>query len=266
MRGTGSRLVGVSINLRPMTWSLQCPEGHTLVLHPGTEIHVGAADDCTLRLRGNDLPERIATILRLGADVWLHVLVAEPPVVLNGRPVRALARVLPGDRLCFGTFCVNVLGDALQERAAPEPAMTFALRVRGGTGSGDLYHGPVLHLNAQGGVVSPAAGTVEVSLVDGEIHLHPGGVEIGVNGHDVTASLRILPDDQIRVGSRRFLVEAAASPATEAVTQRLPALSPDMVPISDTAESGSENGGLWWLIAIAALIAASVSALLYFHR
>lgn len=265
---TGSRTGTLSATLPPMTWSLRCPDGQLTTLPPGVDLWVGSTSECALQLRGNDVPERLARVSRANSDIWLHVLAADPPVALNGRPVRALARAVPGDRLCFGTFCVDVVGDSPHERAAPFPVEAFALRVRGGTGSGELHHGPIVHLDAQGTVVSPAAGTVELSLVDGEILLSAGGVAVHINGHGVDTCLRILPNDQIQIGPRRFIVETAASLTSETVAPCLPALSSVVLPMNETAgaENGSENGSLWWLIAIAALIAVSVAALLYFHR
>lgn len=226
---------------------------------------VGSAEDCALRLRGHGVPERLAIVSRVETDVWLRVLASDPPIALNGRPVRSLARALPGDRLCFGTFCVDLVGDGLQDRPLPFSIMAFALRVRGGIGSGELHHGPIVHLNAAGDVVSPAAGTIEVTLIDGEIHLKPGDAAVCVNGQPIRTALQVLPDDQVQVGLRRFQIEAIANAVPEAIVQRLPVQSSPAEAATEKIGTSAENGGLWSLIGIAALIAASVAALLYFH-
>lgn len=255
---------GLSATLRAMSW-LQDSEGRRLAL-PDTDLKVGTGASCALRLEGADVPPLLATLRRAWGDLWLGVHAADPPVAVNGRPVRAMARVCTGDRICFGTFCVDVLGDSPEAREDDACCAAFVLRVRGGTDSGLLQHGPLLHMDEEGRVVSAAAGRISVALVGRRLHLDPDGGVVSVNGHVLDGPVLLQDRDQIRIGTRRYLVErtpvvdvaaASGAPAAQAVQEI------EEAPV--TVERGGEGGSLWWLIGIAALIAALMAFLLYYH-
>jgi hypothetical protein len=247
-----------------MNWLLQCPEGQRLAITSGTDILVGSGDDCALRLRGPGVPARLGVLSGTQDDVWLRIDTGEPPVGVNGRPVRALARLVAGDRVCFGTFCVDLQIDpGTPVPREPVALDAFALRVRNGIGAGHLHHGPVLHLDADGEVVPATAGRIALSLKDGRIWLAPGDRSVRVNGHPAESEVELVATDQVHVGTRRYLVEAVSTYVPEPVTMRMAVMS-----IDDDATGGparGDRGALWWLIAIAGLIAALVSALLYYH-
>ena len=249
-----------------MTWMLQCPDGQKAALESGEALIAGSAPACPLRLQGVGVPEQLAEVSRNGPDAWLCVLDSEPPVGLNGRPVRALARVLPGDRVCFGAFCVDLLGEAIPDRPAGRAIQSFALRVRGGAGSGELHHGPSLSLDGDGNLVSAAAGNVSLVLTEDEVRVDPGTSVVRVNGHASTVPVRLHGGDQLQVGSRRFLVEALTALPAEQATQRMPVISPEDLEQAAGSHLGRDSGGSLWLIGFAALIAAAIAALLYFHR
>lgn len=242
-----------------MTWRLLRPDGPALALAAGTDLLAGSAPGCALPLAGPGMPARLAALGCEGDDAWLQVFAGDPQVGVNGRPVRALARLHAGDRICLGTLCLDLVGPEPQARAGVAGIDAFALRVRGGRGSGGLLHGPVLHLDAEGGQVSAAAGAVGLILAEGRLQLDPGRTAVRVNGHRVESALALQADDQVQVGPRRYQVETIGVPEPESVTERLPAYAqPD-------APARAQTGGLWWLVGIAAVIAAAVAALLYFH-
>lgn len=246
-----------------MSW-LRSSDGRRLPLTSDVGLEVGGAEGCALRLQGADVAPRVASVRLAYGDVWLDVHAVEPPIAVNGRPVRALARVSAGDRICFGTFCVDVLGDAPAARAPTACCAAFALRVRGGTDSGVLQHGPLLHLDGEGRIVSAAAGRVSVALAEREVRLDPGGETVTVNGHSVEEPTLLHDCDQIRIGTRRYVVERTPAFDAAAVPE-IPAPEIGDVDGEQAPEAAGDGGSLWWLIGIAALIAATVSALLYYH-
>lgn len=243
-----------------MSLLLQCAEGRSLPLGGMQDLLVGAGEECALRLRGGSVPARLAGLYAEQGEAWLRVADADPLVCVNGRPVRALARLRPGDRICFGTVCADLV-DAAPPAQPPAVVTGFALRVHGGPGSGRLLHGPTLHLDAAGEVVSAAAGVVGLILVDGVVHLDPDGAPVRVNGRAIAAEQPVAGGDQIQVGTRRYLLEASVAPPVPAIEPEPPVAEPAI----DAPAGRSDQAGLWWLIAIAALIAATVTTLLYFH-
>jgi hypothetical protein len=249
-----------------MNWLLQCPEGQRLALTSGTDILVGSDDECALRLRGPGVPARLGVLSGTQDDVWLRIGAGEFPVGVNGRPVRALSRLVAGDRVCFGTFCVDLQIDPdTPVRREPVALDAFALRVRNGIGAGHLHHGPVLHLDADGEVVPATAGRIALSLKDGRIRLAPGDQSVRINGHPAVSDVELVVTDQVHVGTRRYLVEGVSTRVPEPVTVRMAAMSESMDDDAIGAPARGDRGALWWLIAIAGLIAALVSALLYYH-
>lgn len=249
-----------------MSWLLQCPEGQGLAVPPGTDLTVGADAGAGLRLRGAGVPSKLAIMSATDDDVWLRVMADDPPVGVNGRPVRALARLVAGDRVCFGAFCVDLAGTAPTGPTDPALAVdSFVLRARGGASGGVLHHGPMLSLDAAGAVVSAASGVVELTLVDGTIRLGTAAdVVVRVNGHAIAEPVELKAMDQVQVGASRYLVEVVSARVVEPVTERL-AVLPDAIDQAIPQRRRGDVGALWWLIGIAALIAALVSALMYFH-
>lgn len=238
-----------------------------LPLASDTDVTVGAAGNAQLRLP--TLPERCATIHCSDDDAWLQVLASEAHVGVNGRPVQRLSRLRAGDRICFGSACVDLVASGRQAPAGTQVA-DFFLRVRSGARSGSVHRGPALHLDAEGEVVSAAAGVVGLVLADGVVRLDPNGARVRLNGLPVNAEVTTLDGDQIQLGQRRYIVETLAAPPPEMVTQRL---SDGAVPVvADTqaqlpvAPAPHANSGLWGLILLAATIASGVAVLLYFHN
>lgn len=257
----------VSATLAGMNWHLQCSDGRTLALASDTDVTVGAAGNASLRLP--NVPEHCATLHCSDDDAWLQVPTSEVHVGVNGRPVQRLARLRAGDRICFGSVCVDLVASGRQERVGSDVA-DFFLRVRSGAGSGSVHRGPVLHLDTEGHVVSAAAGVVGLILADGSVRLDPSGARVRLNGLSVEDEVTAVDGDQIQLGQCRYIVETLAAPPPEMITQRLP---DGAVPrVTDTDEDASAvpaahtSSGLWGLILLAAVIASGVAVLLYFHN
>lgn len=249
----------------PMSLILQCPEGQRLTLD-ASGLAVGGGADCAVALRGTGVPDRLALLVWEYGDAWLRVSAAEPPVAVNGRPVQSLARLHAGDRVCFGAFCIDLLGRQAEDDPQVDPIEAFVLRARGGGGSGAVLAGPVLHLDAGGEVVSAAAGVVALIRSQNRVELTAAADSARVNGWPVSGPVTLLPGDQLQIGARRFQLEVIATPAVDfegsAPDESIEARSePETEPTSET----SESYGLWWLIALSALLAAAISALLYFR-
>lgn len=190
------------------------------------------------------------------AGAWLVVDDAGADVVVNGRPVRALAWLHAGDRVCVGSLAFDLLGPA--PAALRPPVRSFVLRRRGGSGAGSLLDGPVVSLDAEGQPVSAAAGALEVSLSGGHLGVRADGVPVWLNGHRLEGAAALAPGDQLRVGRARFLVEALPEPAAEHVTQRLAA-----APALPAAQLAGNASGLGWMVLLAAVLAALIAALIY---
>src|SRR5690606_32153525 len=134
-----------------------------------------------------------------------QVLVTDSLVGVNGRPVQHLSRLRAGDRICFGSSCVDLVAG---EGCAPTGTVAdFFLRVRNGARSGTVHRGPVLHLDAEGEVVSAAAGVVGLILADGVVRLDPNGAGVRLNGLPLTAEVVTVDGDQLQIGQRRYIVE-----------------------------------------------------------
>ncbi len=249
-----------------MSLLVQCPEGQRLTLEPEVEIVVGAGSDCAVSLRGNGVPAQLALLSREFGEAWLRVLAPEPPVAVNGRPVRSLSRLYTGDRICFGAFCVDLLGSEPAAASSGLAIDSYVLRIRGGAGGGSLLAGPVLHLDADTGEpVSAAASQVGLTLSGGRLQLDPGAAQVRVNGWPLADCAVLAPGDQIQIGQRRYQVETIAAPAPEADSDTVSEVESGRPANAGKARTQPDQYGLWWLIGLAAIIAGVVSALLYFR-
>lgn len=213
-----------------------------------------------VRLIGRDEGDRLATLRADGREAWLDVAAAEPLTCVNGRPVRRMARMLAGDRVCFGDVCLDLVGNPSDDEDEEDPVSVYGLRRRSGIGSGSMLGGALIHLDRQGEPVSAAAGVVGLVLADGNVYLDPGDAEVRVNGHRVTAEVRVMDGDSLQVGRQRFAVEAHGSQVFQ-----LPAF-PDLPDHDEPPLPSSKRNqnGLGWLVVAAAAAAALLSALLYF--
>ncbi|MCK9488428.1 MAG: hypothetical protein M0Q42_03315 [Xanthomonadales bacterium] len=280
-----------------MDVALQSPDGRHLALSAGTVVKIGSAPDCALRPALAGLPANLARVIPIHDEAWLHVQQPGVLVCVNARPIRELARLHPGDRVCIETWQLEVTG----RRPEPWPEAdhgegddhddanavidtdpdiestdldaadralvdTFALRSRNGGNNGSLHAGPVLHLDGQGDLVSACSSVVELSLSEPGLRLDPGQVQAWVNGHLIGGQVRIGKGDQLRIGSRRYQVETWQHGATAALPPDQPEDLPATACDADGQGAGARPGGsLIWLIGVAAVLAAALTGLLMFR-
>lgn len=260
---------------------VQSAEGQSLPLASGEDVVIGSAADCALRPQLPGLAPKLAVLTSSHGEAWLQVRQPEALVCVNARPIRELARLHPGDRVCIQTWHLDLLGrspepwpdvaDVVDVAApasgsgdpGPAPADVFALRCLNGSEHGRLHAGPAISLAASGEVV---AGTdpVELALCGRQLRLDPGSAEVMVNGHPVRNRVRLGHGDQLRVGACRYRIEiwqqgtdplpALAGPATDTL--------PDPLATQNPGAAVRPGGSLMWLIIVAALLAAALTGLL----
>lgn len=265
-------------------------DGARLPLCDGKVLEIGSAPGCALRPPMPGLPATVATVAPAQGEAWLHLPQSGSeacPVFVNARPIRALARLHPGDRICIDTWRVDLLGrppapwgeedgtdgagstgagtpPAAGRAVARRPADVFALRSLNGAGHGGLHVGPVLHLDADGAIVTAAAGLVEIGLSGHRLRLDPGPVAVLVNGHSVRIPARLHAGDQLRIGARRYRVETWLQGSDPVMPEQDPADRPEpLAVVSEGPDAPTRPGGsLLWLVLVAALLAAVLTGLL----
>lgn len=217
-------------------------------------------------------PVRIC-IDRRGA--WLHVDEGSGGVHVNGRPVRRLALLRPGD-----TVFVDGVEVALASPRRPDPALPPAsgeadprvvLR-----GVGGRYHGRSFTLERPRLVGRGAAADIRLDdpgIADrhARLELHGdlvqlrdlgGGEGIVVNGQPVRDAV-LRPGDQLVFdGQHRFVVEAPGQ--LTHVAPREDIVEGETVERALPPALASSTRRLPWLLLAALLIAAALSALLLF--
>ncbi len=244
-----------------MDLMLQSSNGERLPLVPGAALDFCLDGSGGVRLAPREATGRLASVAADGREAWLDVAGGEPTTCVNGRPVRRKARLLAGDRICFGDACLDVIGATPGSNRYTDPVSAYALRRRGGIGSGSMMPGGLIHLDRQGEPVSAAAGVVGVVLADGAVYLDPGDAEVRVNGHRVASEVMVVDGDNVQVGRQRYTLEAQVSQALKVVdTIHDPREEVEIALVP--AKRGQT--GLAWLVAAAAGAAALISALLYF--
>ena len=244
-----------------MDLMLQSSNGERLPLIPGAALDFCLDGNGGIRLAQREATGRLASVAADGREAWLDVAGADPTTCVNGRPVRRKARLLAGDRICFGDACLDVIGAIPGSSRYVDPVSTFALRRRGGVGSGSMMSGGLIRLDRQGEPVSAAAGVVGLVLADGAVYLDPGDAEVQVNGHRVVDEVLVIDGDCIQIGRQRYTLETQNSRVT-AESEVIHDAEPDLPVPSAPARRGQT--GLAWLVVAAAAAAALLSALLYF--
>lgn len=240
---------------------LQSSNGERQPLVPGAALDVRPDGNGGVRLAPREANGRLASVVADGREAWLDVVTAEPTTCVNGRPVRRKARLLAGDRICFGDACLDVIGSEPGRVSDADPVSVYALRRRGGVGSGSMMAGGLIHLDRQGEPVSAAAGVVGFVLADGAVYLDPGDAEVRVNGHRVGSEVLVADGDNIQVGRQRYTLEAQVSHVLQMPD---PLHDADLDVDVPTPPVKRSQTGLAWLVAAAAAAAAVISALLYF--
>lgn len=176
------------------------------------------------------LPGLAAEQLLLETDsirgIWMSVLASDPPVLVNGRPVRERAYLRLGDQVHLGTLGLLVKPDSdyREKPPAPKPAETVSRHLPGRASlravSGQ-YFGKTIALKGRtvigrGSDCDIVLNEPEMSRRHALIENSPHGLylrDLGshngtfVNGVSVRDTV-LVPGDQLAFDQNRFLIEA----------------------------------------------------------
>ncbi len=201
---------------------------------PLGETRVGSDAAMHLFVSGLGLAGHHASFYRKSHGLWLNTLAGEPLSYVNGRPVRELALLRPGDLVCLGALRIVLRSQSLPAPADGPPPVPEASSGDADPASNDLTSSSLRYLLR--GVAGPRSG--ETILLSGAIVLgvpvraearvgdsrSPSwrmallrdddclriwcldGREVEVNGWPV-ASAVLREGDQCAAGGERFVVE-----------------------------------------------------------
>jgi hypothetical protein len=245
--------------------------GTELTLGPGMHGIGRGGDDAIGLVSDPQTP-----LLRFCVDrrgVWLTVADGVRGIHVNGRPVRRMAMLRPGDAIHAEGSELTLMRDADNSPVVPSVADTpgdLRLVLRG---VGGHYHGPSITLERTSRVGRAAEADIRIDNQafperharlehhDGRVLLRDldSGESSAVNGKPVRDAL-LLPGDQVVFDAQhRFVVEA---PARQLRAE--PAVEIDLASTRLRESHGSSGRRLPWLLLAALLIAGALSLLLLF--
>lgn len=274
---------------------------HADVLMARGDTAVGASQDNAIVLTNSGIAEHHVRFELSERCIVMRVVDSAARVHVNARPVRSLALLHPGDIVSLGTIQLVLKPDRDDNIRVTLPATESADRqsaddagsgpsrvvLRGVSGA---YFGRSIPVNSRlvignasdSGLQLDETGMVarhaQIENVGDAIFLRDLGSSNGtsVNGVQVRNAV-LYPDDQIAFERNRFLLEAPGLPLRDAeerfdddeanITQSLRAVPrPETAVDADTGTGNVQvNSSLWWLIGVAAVIAAGL-AVLFFTR
>lgn len=251
----------------------------------GGAVSLGSVDGNSLVLPARDVAARHARLTVDARGIVLEVLEAGAQTHVNARPVREKALLRCGDILCLGRVAITLKADrddlietpVTVEAASDAPMQPPRVVLRGVSGS---YFGRSIAVNQRlligrdtgcGLVLDEARIAPQHARIETIGHaIHLRGIDgvdcASVNGVRVSAAI-VYPGDQLAFGRSHFVIEAPglplrgddASGVARAITETL-----DAVPAGEpAAEPRRGQGGIWWLIGAAALIALALALVLY---
>ena len=202
--------------------------------------------------------------------IWLQVSDDGSRVHVNGRPVRRMAWVRPGDRVNVDGTDIQVLGRHPGVAATAQPELAV-LRAHGGRLHGRafaLQRSWVMGSSSEADIVLADAGVpplfVRVHPAEGQVRLQvlPAEGQVLLNGEAVREAV-MLPGDQLCLpGNLRFVLEApdGGIPAWQ------PAPAADVAPVEQAAPGKPAQGrfNLVWMLVAALGMAGLLAALLLF--
>ena len=208
-----------------------------------------------------------------GRGAWLQLREGGSRVHVNGRPVRRMALLRPGDSIHIDGVELVLAGP--QPRPVPtatEPAAAPVRQVLRGVGG--AHHGRCFTLDQPRSLGSAADSDIrleEPGVRDRHLSLWPQGNDVGlqvvdeqaaclVNGHPVREAL-LGPGDQVVVGhSQRFVVE---SPLVRVPARpRAREYPVEEVPDASYASPAGSWRHLPWVLLAAAMLAGLLALLL----
>lgn len=245
-----------------------------LVLGPGVHA-VGTGPDGP-RLVGDADDARLQVSVD-GRGSWLQLREGASRVHVNGRPVRRMALLRPGDAVHIDGVELALAG------AAPRPVTgTQQPQDEGATrqvlrGVGGHHHGRCFTLDRPRSLGSATDSDIRLDgpgIQDRHLLLLPQGADVvlqmldehascTVNGHPATEAL-LGPGDQVVVGNgQRFVLESplVRTPAPRPVAREYSVDDEDTAPV-DGAVAGSSWRHLPWVLLAAALLAGALALLL----
>lgn len=245
-------------------------------------VSLGQAEGNTFVLAARDVAARHARLTVDARGVVLEVLDPQARTHVNARPVREKALLRSGDVLCLGqvTIVLKADRDELIETVVPSETESGApaqhpprVILRGVSGG---HYGKTIAVNHRltignapdrGLVLDEAriaARHATIEHVGNAIYLRStSGKESLVNGVRVRDAV-IHPGDQIAFERSHFVVEAPGLPlrgADAGAEGRTEAVDAD--PREASAAEPASQGGIWWLIGAAALVAAVIALMIW---
>lgn len=247
-------------------------------------VSLGHAEGNTFVLSDRDVASQHA---RLTVDVRGAVLEVLDPGArthLNARPVREKALLRCGDVLCLGRVTIALKADRdelvetvvpPQAERPPPPLHPPRVILRGVSGS---HYGKTIAVNHRLAIGSAS----DCGLVVDEARIAPHHAELEnvgdaiylrataadgtalVNGVRVREAI-VYPGDQLAFERSHFVIEAPGLP-TRGAAALVGAKTETMDVVGDgvvAAEDERSQGAIWWLIGVAALIAAGIALMIW---
>lgn len=251
--------------------------GHGDLVVTSGGVNLGSADGNDVVIDGKDVSPWHARIFVDARGIVLQVLDPSAQTHLNARPVREKAILRRGDVLHLGHTSVAIKADNdLLQTALPAPstresasAARVVLRGLSGAHAGRAIAVGVRAVVGSGrdaGIVVDdarlAAHHAAIEIIGDGIWLRGGaeGSRSFVNGIE-TRDARLFPGDQLTFARHHFIVEAPGfghrAEADEAVDEIEAPGSPAVL------SSAGASSSIWWLIGVAAVIAAGLYLLVH---
>lgn len=249
-------------------------------------VSLGSAEGNALVLPGRDVAARHARVTVDARGIVLDVLDPAAQTHVNARPVREKALLRCGDVLCLGRVTITLKADRddLIETSLPGPAPLAVPSVaqpprailRGVSGSHfgktiAIAQRLVIGRNGDCGLVIDEARIAprHAQIESGEsvicLRELDGSGGACVNGILVRNAI-LHPGDQLTFGRSQFVIEAPGFPLRGEAVGNARAITEPVEAVSagdDKEASDRSQGGIWWLIGAAAVIALAFALLIY---
>lgn len=233
-------------------------------------VHIGSAPDDDIILDGAGIAVHHVSIVADTRGLVMVVAAGSPRVYVNARAVRERALLRHGDTLTLGAVKLLLTTDNAPREAegplvgAGDMAEPVALRVVSGVDSGRVLPvQPELRMGAGSRHFGELGFACRVAQTAAGLVFESDNAKPRVNGWRCQRAL-LTCNDQISLGEHRLVVEA---PGLQ-YASRLAEFPPPPAPAAVEAEAppeGVPHDGIWWLIAAAAVLAAIIALILYFH-